>query len=65
VIARAMREISLRLRDRLRWLSERTHAIRKFCIATRLRLNLRRAIENLFARMKKILLVADIIKETL
>jgi len=60
-----MREITLRLRDRLRWLPELTYAIGKFCIATRLRLNLRRAIENLFARMKKLLLVADIIKETL
>jgi hypothetical protein len=60
-----MREISLRSRDRLRWLPELTHAIGKFCIATRQRLNLQRAIENLFARMKKILPVPDIIKETL
>jgi len=60
-----MREISFRYRDRLRWLPELTHAIGKFCIATRLQLNLRRAIENLFARRKKILPVAEIIEETL
>jgi len=65
VIARAMREISLRSRDRLRWLPELTHAIEKFCIATRRRLNLRRAIEKFICSDEKNLPVAEIFKEKL